>query len=703
MPIDFEEEAGPIHFEPEHDAPGEVPPMRGKSSYEGVPEWKLNLLQRAEKKTGEWGLIKPGMEMFSPSSLEAKKKALLTGANDLTLGYLPNAVAAAKSLSVSSPDYVKERDALQKYLDEAGPGEKMTGHALSTMAMMGIPVGKAKEAARLKEPILKSFARTVGTGAGLSAAANPGNVEGQVTPLQIPERVKNAKTGALVSGVLAAPGAAVRALRERLAAQPAKNAQEVIDIAKKIGVSQDEIPTELLTSEQTVRDKAAALRRDPTLGGEIVRRKQQPFQDTLQNTAEGFVADAHPASETGATVGTRVRAQIPDEVEKKLAPARAAYEELAGPMEKATPRGNAMKSGTTRLSGELAPRDSEGALRAIVDREKQHFLDNVKTVADLKQYRTDVGNRARDLRSQGDTRTAAVYDNLYDILTRERDRSLERSLIESGRKIGGKALAQQQVEKLRAADKLYGDTVRQTMSALGAETSRRTTPGNAVKDFLSEGAVDALPDRLWAGKNSEQAASFGQAFPAQAEDVRKLQLQRVAKAASKGPELSPTALNTQLERMTPETQGRLLGPNAKVLPDYRKLMKAMPDPNFNPSQTNIRSETLRNLNPWKQAGSVAGAAELNLRRPLPFVKEQGVASALTRNAGQTARISQSAQNFSDRSSPEKVLPRVAGTPFAGALAKASERGPDSYASTYFLLHQSYPEFREAVEKDEESQ
>lgn len=680
-----------------HAAP--AAPARAKSSYDGIPAWKLNLLQRAEKKAGDLGLVKPGMEMISPGALDQKKRALVTGANDFPFfGYLPNAVSAAKNLSVSSPDYVKDRDSIQKYIDETEGGTKAVGHGLGALATMGLPVGKTRAA----EPVLKSFARTVGTGAAIAGAANPGNVEGQVTPLQIPDRLRNARNGALLSGALAAPGTAIRALRERLAAQPAKNADEVIAIAKKIGLDEKDIPTEMLTSDTVVRDKAAALKRDPTLGGGMVREKLQPFQDTIQNTAEGLVADAHPASETGATVGTRVRQQIPEEVEKKLAPARQAYEDLAAPMADAKPDTRAMKVGTGRLRNELAPQDSTGELRRIVEQEKQHFLENVGTVEQLKQYRTDIGKRMQDAYQQGNSRVGDLYSNLYKVLTRERDRSLERSLLASGRKIGGQAQAQQTVEKLRAADKLYGDTIRETLGAVGTDAGRNQPPMSAVRNHLENGPVDALPDRLWAGRDSEQASQFGKAFPAQAEDIRKLQLQRVAKAASKGPELSPTALNTQLDRMTPETQTRLMGNNAGVLPDYRRLMKAMPDPNFNPSQTNIRSETLRNLNPWKQAGSVAGAAELNLRRPLPYVQESGVASSLTRNAGQTARLQQSARNFVDHS-PEKVLPKVAGTQFEGALAQAAKRGQDSFGATYYLLHQSYPEFREAVDKDAVSQ
>lgn len=662
---------------------------KGVSTYEGIPDWKLNFIQRAER------FITPpahrGMEQFSPAAIDQKKRAIATGINRFPFfGYLPNVVGAVKSGSVSSPEYIKERDSLQKYLDETEGGTRLAGEGLSALASMAVPIGAAKEGASA----LGNFARTVGTSAAIGAAQNPGNVEGEITPLQMPDRLKGARDSALLATLFAAPGTAVRFLRERLAAKPAKDVQETIRIAKSLGISEDEIPTELLTSDTVVRDKAAALKRDPSLGGGMVRKKLQPFQDTLQNTADDFVAAAHPASESGATVGSRVRTQIPEVAEGRLAPARQAYDELAEPMRNATPDTRAMKAGTTRLSRTVTPGDTEGNLRRVIEQEKQHFLDNIDDVEKLKAYRTELGRKSRDAYAKGDSRLGGVYDDLYDVMTRERDRSLEKGIRATGRKIGGEAQAKQGVAKLRAADKLYRDEISQTMDALGVEGRRSQPPMATVRESLESTPVDKLPDRLWSGGDSEQAAKFTQAFPDQAEDIRKLQLQRVAKAASKGPELSPTALNTQLDRMTPEAQKRLLADNAKALPDYQRLIKTMPDPAFNPSQTNIRSETLHNWNPYKQAGSVAGAAELNLRRPLEFVKNRE--SALMRS-GRIPMATQAIKSFA----PDAVLPKVHGSKYEEPLRQAAQRGDNSFGATYYLLSQSDPEFRAMMEREEQ--
>lgn len=693
----------------DHDVVTNYISTKGKSTYDDVPESEFDLsglnlinpkhlVRSAERGLVRAGAIQPGMEIFSPSAISEKKKSVMTGLNDVMLNSLPNAVAASSAFAAGAP-YTETRDKVRDYLDSVKGGTKAVGHALGFLPALAVPSSPVKQGTSA----LKSFVKTVATGAGVGALANPGDVKGEITPLQLPERLQNAKYGALFSGALAAPGTAIRFLREKLAAEPSLSADEVIKIAKSMGLAEDQIPTELLTSDQVVRDKAAALKRDPSIGGSMVRKNLQPFQDKIQENAEGLVAGAHPSTETGATVGMRVREQIPQAVEEKLAPARQAYEELEGPMSKAEPAQQAMKAGTTKMTDDLAARDPDGSLRRIVAQQRDHFLENINTVEDLKRYRTEVGKMATDARSKGDGRVAELYDNLYDVLTRERDRSLEKSILTSGRKIGAEARAQQTVDKLRAADQLYGETIGNTLEALGVEPRRSQPPMQTVKDYLQSKPVDSLPDALWAGKDSEQAAKFQQQFPNQAEDIRKLQLQRLQAGASKGPELNPVSLDNQLQKMTPETQNRLLGDQASVLPEQRTLLKAMPDPNFNPSHTSVRQGTLDNtiFHPIQQGHSVLNAAELNLRRPLQYTQEGGIASLLARGANKTAALQQ--QTRQSMHSPETILPKVQGTKFEAPLQAAAQRGADSFAVTYYEMSQVSPEFQKILRDAENAQ
>lgn len=664
-----------------------TPPSRS-SSYDNVPDEKLNWLQRAEKKAQAWGLVKPGSEVFSPDSLRQKKLALETAANSTMLGYLPQAAGFVKSGSLSNDKYLANRDNMSNELAQAKGGTQLAGQAIGMLPFLAAPAAAPAKTA------LGGFARAVMTGAVMGGASNPGDTTGELNPLQIPDRLHNAKTGAIVSGVMAAPFAGLRLLREKLAAKPGANAADVERIAAQLGIPRDQIPTEMLTDDPIVRDKAAALKRDPTFGGGMVRKNLQPFQDTIQNTAEGLVSDAAPATETGASVGNRLRESIPTDVEAKLAPAKQAYDEIAGPLEKAKPWQQAMKAGTTKLLAEIAPQDSTGELSAIIQRERDHFLENIESVADLKQYRTDIGKRMRDSYAKGDSRTGGIYNALYDILTNERDRSLERSILKSGNPIGAGVRAQQTVDKLRNADKAYREGINSSLGALGIEGRRSQPPQATINDYLSSKSPDQLPDVLWSPKDTEQASNFQKAFPNQFEDIRKLQLQKVANASSKSGTLSPTALNTQLTKMTPEAQGRLLGPNNKVVPDFRTLLKSVPDPNFNPSQTDIRRGTLQNWHPANQALSVGGAAELNLRKPLDYVNDSGAMKSLYQNPYKASGAAAAAVYQQPKVQRDQIMQKVQGTPWAQQLSQSKDDA--DFAMRYFSLSQTDPKFRAAV-------
>lgn len=699
-----------------------------KSGYAGIPEDQLAWWQKADR-----ALAMPGHEMFSPGSLAAKRETAEHGADFFTAGYLPQIVGRLKGGAFGTPEYIKARDEMVAKLAGADPGTKAAGMALGTMATMGagsalrggasllgkavpqlssaaqaiggyIPdaVKVAVGAAPTKTAI-GQLARAAGTGAAYGFAANPGDTPGEMSPPMIEGRLQNAKRGALLSGALAAPFALKRLAQERLAAQPSQSADEIIKTAEKLGIPQEQVPTEMLTSDQVVRDKAAALKRDPTFGGEIVRRRLQPFQDTLQNTAEGLVSEAAPVTESGASVGSRVRSSIPEKIEADLAPAKEAYDRLTKPMEKAEPRQHSFKVGTTKMMEQVGPADSTGELGALIQREKEHFLNNVNSVADIKQYRTDIGKRMSDAYSKGDSRTGGIYSQLYDILTRERDRSLMRSIVDS-KKIGGKAIAANTLADLKGADRTFRKGVSDAFDALGIEGRRSQPPQATVNDFLNSKSVDQLPDILWSPKDTEQAQAFQKNFPSEFEQIRKYQLGKVSQAASKGPsgQISASTLNTQLAKMTPEAQTRILGQNASVLPEFRSLLKAVPDPNFNPSQTDIRRGALTNWHPMNQAHSLAGAAELSMRRPLPYVNNSGPMQSMSNVAGQAGALYSKAKSGTD---PAKfrsdVTSKLANTPYAAQLATA--KSDQDFALRYFALSQSDPNFRAALEGKQPSQ
>ena len=162
------------------------------------------------------------------------KAALDSFSNEATLGYLPQIQAAASKLipdpnaeldreltkqgfkikNAEDPSYVQLRD---EYIAKLAQQKKdypigsMAGSGagiLASIAGTGAIGGVAKGASTAKK-----LASAVGAGAAISGLTNPGDVEGELSPLQLEQRKKNAALGAALGagGMVLAEGAGMAA------------------------------------------------------------------------------------------------------------------------------------------------------------------------------------------------------------------------------------------------------------------------------------------------------------------------------------------------------------------------------------------------------------------------------------------------------------------------------------------------------------
>lgn len=126
--------------------------------------------------------------------------------NALTLGYLPQLQAAAAPAvyglmnkitggDVQPESYVKERDANIKRIEELSrnyPKSSMAGNIAGSVVgavatpLPGFGLGKG---------LLESGAKGAIQGGILGGLSNPGDVEGEINPMQVKERLENTKSG----------------------------------------------------------------------------------------------------------------------------------------------------------------------------------------------------------------------------------------------------------------------------------------------------------------------------------------------------------------------------------------------------------------------------------------------------------------------------------------------------------------------------
>lgn len=155
----------------------------------------------------DWNQFPAEAKKESGSRAEAQT-ALENYGDTMTLGYLPQLQAGAEKImtpvlnyitgnNVESDDYLKARDSNRKRIEELSkenPKSALIGKVAGVVNQAPLLAGKAIQGVGALEKI----ASAAKAGAVLGAAQNPGDIEGEYSPLQIGDRAKNAAIGGAI-------------------------------------------------------------------------------------------------------------------------------------------------------------------------------------------------------------------------------------------------------------------------------------------------------------------------------------------------------------------------------------------------------------------------------------------------------------------------------------------------------------------------
>lgn len=149
-----------------------------------------------------------------PVEKESKKgQTFLENYGDtLTMGYLPQLQAGAEKImtpvlnaitgnDVEADGYIESRDKNRKRIEELSeenPGSAMVGKVAGIVNQAPILAAKAVQGAGA----LAKVGSAIKTGALYGAAQNPGDIEGELSPLQLGDRAKGAALGAAIGGAV---------------------------------------------------------------------------------------------------------------------------------------------------------------------------------------------------------------------------------------------------------------------------------------------------------------------------------------------------------------------------------------------------------------------------------------------------------------------------------------------------------------------
>jgi hypothetical protein len=525
--------------------------------------------------------------------------------NGATLGYLPHLQALAEPVTnaigkavtgqdVTSDDYVDARDKNIKRMAEqrsehplnAGLGTLAGGLALSPLA----PESAATTVAG-------KVGHGVAVGAGFGAAANPGDTEGEVSPLQLKGRAGNAAIGAFTGGTISGGLAGAKALGEMMRLHPKANAEQIKAAAEALGIT----PTAgMLNDNKVVQDLESSLHQSPTVGGTLMRRETRPVGKGMLNASNSLFEDANGLSPDQS--GAQAKNQIGAQVNSEFQPHRDAFNDL----KQYTSNINAPESSRNAVSRNVMNIPEVQVFKneqpANVARDVVSALGEDPSADMIKKLKTMVGTKA----ASADPEHQQALWQIYAKLARLEENTIKRGVISAARTQGeGSTIADGMLGQLKGARQGW----KAGMDKLGgfSDAQGMRTP-NSPENFL--GNVDNIQNEkmqtsMFNPNDNVGTNALKDSFPKAYDTLRGGRLTEMQGQLSGEGGVNPGKLLNATKKNTPEANTHLFREDgAKTLGDLRTVDQSLPD-KVGPSGTPAGDEVKQVMNPLVQASGVA--------------------------------------------------------------------------------------------------
>jgi hypothetical protein len=233
----------------------------------------------------------------------AGKQALDT----FTMGHGPNAIAGVKKLVGATDDYASERDSQRAQLEQGtrdNPKSSMAG----TAAGMGGQIAATALVPELTAPsLIGKVAKTFAVGEAMSALKNPGDVQGEVSDMQLDKRMDNMKKDAPLNALFSAAGGFVSHKIDKLGQNKAMEAFKAVGPEMRdIKDAESRFRTEDLAGfikkngiidgfpdAKTIRDRAFdAKERAGKVIGDIFKRNTPELAKKVPNALDSYDPNA---------------------------------------------------------------------------------------------------------------------------------------------------------------------------------------------------------------------------------------------------------------------------------------------------------------------------------------------------------------------------------------------------------------------------
>ena len=484
-------------------------------------------------------------------------------------------------VEVESDDYVKRRDdAIKRQNDlatkEPGAflGGTLAGGLVSGLATAGI--GGAAKAATVGQRLFQAGK----TGAIMGGLANPGDTEGEISPIQPIDRIQNAGIGAGagvaiqggLEGVAKAAGP-LRSAKEMIAPKLKNGWEKVLEAAESLGIK----PTPAMLAERGgfVERMEDSLQNSPSIFGANVRSNRSAVQDKLAGVAGDLGKDA--SNLTPSQIGDNFKSGIAKKITDRADTAGSIFDNVADST-KHIPVGEKSLNAVGR---NIENMDSYRLLPGGKPQQYREMLSRVQNANDVKTVTTLLG---RDIESAQGAEKQILIEMKNKLQNLEKN-SITRAAISQAKNSGeGSQVAKELIDDLKAARSDWRG-IHEDMSAIGkpAGISSKGGPGafNAKLDAIPS---QAIQDKFLNPQKLEGVNALKEKFPEQFDLLRQGKLRDIMDASLYKGDVSAQRFVKEAGKLDPEIQGLIFGENAAKINQMKTLVNAIPD-KFNPSGT----------------------------------------------------------------------------------------------------------------------
>lgn len=341
----------------------------------------------------------------------------------------------------------------------------------------------------------------------------------------------------------------------------AKNADEVIEAGKKLGVKPS---VGQLYDREIVKNFQSSVEQSPTLTAHIFGGPATAAEKSRNALREAGAEVIKEASELGArtttNIGDSVIGGLSKAVKSKVKQAEDIYDKLSKGFSRSEIKETEIRGLKQTIKNLMkgSKVETSEAAKDFLDR-SLNALDNVKTLADLKRFRTSVG-RVFD---KTDPELNRAAGRIWKAATKRRNEIIKTRYTKTGPKNLRSFKNQEALKEIKKADEIYRNAIGSFSESLPNLTRKSSKPSSVIGTLENLNPTRAV-DRIFDSKNVKAAQRLAKEFPEQFKEIRQFKLREIRdKATGSDGLLNPKTLIKEIRKFEPEIQDLFFDGNAK--------------------------------------------------------------------------------------------------------------------------------------------